>query len=172
MAAEYAGGCLCGAVRYRATAEPLVVTHCHCTLCQKESGAAFVTWAAFPKETFAFTEGTPGAYWATDKAERTFCSACGGTLTFVHVESADQVDVAAGSLDDPARSGPRTTSGLQPHPVGAHGRRPAAPPRRARGIGASRPPLPGKIGCFRGRADRILFFEVFLQIHHGHGASK
>ncbi|MDP6574220.1 MAG: GFA family protein [Rhodospirillales bacterium] len=107
MAAEHTGGCLCGAVRYRATAEPLVVTHCHCTLCQKESGAAFVTWAAFPKDAFAFTEGAPAAYWATDKAERTFCSACGGTLTFVHVESAHQVDVAAGSLDKPGAVRPR-----------------------------------------------------------------
>ena len=71
MAAKYIGGCLCSAVRYHTTAEPLVVTHCHCTLCQKESGAAFVTWAAFPKAAFAFTEGAPAAYWATDKAERT-----------------------------------------------------------------------------------------------------
>ena len=37
----------------------------------KKSGAAFVTWAVFPKAAFAFTEGAPAAYWATDKAERT-----------------------------------------------------------------------------------------------------
>jgi hypothetical protein len=37
----------------------------------KKSGAAFVTWAVFPKAAFASTEGASAAYWATDKAERT-----------------------------------------------------------------------------------------------------
>jgi hypothetical protein len=27
------GGCLCGAVRFRVTAEPLVAYYCHCTIC-------------------------------------------------------------------------------------------------------------------------------------------
>lgn len=107
MASEYTGGCLCGAVRYRAGAEPLVVTHCHCRMCQKQSGAAFVTWVAFPVAHFAFTQGTPAAFRSSDKAQRTFCTACGGTLTFRHSESAHQVDVAAGSLDDPSAITPK-----------------------------------------------------------------
>ena len=104
--AERTGGCLCGAVRYRASAEPIVVTHCHCRMCQKQSGAAFVTWAAFPTKSFAFTQGTPVTHRSSAKAERTFCAACGGTLTFRHDESSHQVDVAAGSLDDPGAIAP------------------------------------------------------------------
>jgi hypothetical protein len=37
----YPGRCLCGAVRYRVTEEPLTLYACHCTDCQKRSGSAF-----------------------------------------------------------------------------------------------------------------------------------
>jgi hypothetical protein len=35
------GGCACGAVRYRLTAEPLFVHCCHCLSCQRQTGSAF-----------------------------------------------------------------------------------------------------------------------------------
>jgi len=35
------GGCTCGQVRYRMTSKPLVVHCCHCSWCQRETGAAF-----------------------------------------------------------------------------------------------------------------------------------
>ncbi|MEE8456169.1 MAG: GFA family protein, partial [Limibaculum sp.] len=34
----FEGGCLCGAVRYRATARPLRCVICHCADCRKHSG--------------------------------------------------------------------------------------------------------------------------------------
>jgi hypothetical protein len=36
-----AGGCVCGGLRYRLTAAPLLAYACHCHDCQKRSGAAF-----------------------------------------------------------------------------------------------------------------------------------
>lgn len=44
------GGCDCGAVRYRIEKEPLVVHCCHCTWCQRESGAAFALNAMIESE--------------------------------------------------------------------------------------------------------------------------
>src|SRR5687767_14132698 len=35
------GGCTCRTVRYRVLAPPLVVHCCHCTWCQRETGASF-----------------------------------------------------------------------------------------------------------------------------------
>ena len=95
------GGCSCGAIRYRASAPPIRAVHCHCSLCRRASGAAYLTWIMFPADAFAFTRGTPAIYRATAKAERAFCPACGTPLTFRHVDSADKVDVTVGSLDDP-----------------------------------------------------------------------
>jgi hypothetical protein len=36
------GGCACGTVRYRLTAEPMFVHCCHCLNCQRQTGSAFV----------------------------------------------------------------------------------------------------------------------------------
>lgn len=35
------GGCTCKAIRYRLTSAPLIVHCCHCSWCQRESGASF-----------------------------------------------------------------------------------------------------------------------------------
>ena len=42
MESKYAGGCLCGAVRYATNAEPVFAGNCHCKDCQRSSGGAFV----------------------------------------------------------------------------------------------------------------------------------
>jgi len=39
---ELAGGCACGAVRYRLTSGPMFVNCCHCQDCQRQAGSAFV----------------------------------------------------------------------------------------------------------------------------------
>ena len=51
------GGYLCGAVRYRLSAPPTVVTHCHCRTCRRATGAPFVTWLTAVSESFEFTAG-------------------------------------------------------------------------------------------------------------------
>lgn len=37
----FAGGCFCGAVRYRMTIRPMFVNCCHCSDCQRQTGGAF-----------------------------------------------------------------------------------------------------------------------------------
>lgn len=53
------GGCGCGAVRYRLTKPPLFVHCCHCTDCQRESGAAFAINALIETSALDVTKGTP-----------------------------------------------------------------------------------------------------------------
>ena len=44
------GACLCGAVRFQVTLPTLFCVHCHCTMCQRNHGAAYVTWFGVPKD--------------------------------------------------------------------------------------------------------------------------
>jgi len=98
---EYQGGCFCGAVRYRASAPPLVVAHCHCAMCRRVSGAPLVTWAVFAADAFVFTQGTPAELRSSPQAMRTYCARCGTPLTFVANERPQMIDVTVGSMDRP-----------------------------------------------------------------------
>src|SRR5712691_10354425 len=97
------GGCLCGAVRYRASGTPYDVTHCHCILCRRASGAPFVSWACIHSAHFSFTIGEPARFASSARAVRTFCNRCGTPLTFQLREKADEIDVTICSMDDPER---------------------------------------------------------------------
>lgn len=50
MAQIHEGGCLCGAVRYRARNQPARTSACHCTFCQRRTGSAFGVGAYFKQE--------------------------------------------------------------------------------------------------------------------------
>lgn len=76
------GGCLCRAVRYRATGQPALVQACHCTACQRRTGSAFALIAAFRAEQVEMKGATPASYaHRSDESGRWvrnhFCSSCG-----------------------------------------------------------------------------------------------
>jgi hypothetical protein len=103
---EFNGGCLCGAVRYRATAAPVRGVICHCTMCRKHSGAPPLAFVHFPIGAFTWTRGEPTRYRSSRYAERGFCSACGSTLTMHEEVLSDRMLVTVGSLDEPQRVRP------------------------------------------------------------------
>jgi hypothetical protein len=53
------GGCACGAVRYRLTAEPLFVHCCHCLNCQRQTGSAFVINLLIEADRVELVSGEP-----------------------------------------------------------------------------------------------------------------
>ncbi len=95
---EWSGGCLCGAIRYRASADPLWASYCHCGMCRKVSGAPFMAFVEFPQGTVTWTNGEASRYRSSDGVERRFCSTCGSSLTF---EAGELMFIALGSLDHP-----------------------------------------------------------------------
>ncbi len=101
------GGCLCGVVRYRITGEPMVVSHCHCNICRRASGAPFITWMTLLTSDFAYTAGPPAIFRSSAEVGRDFCGACGTTLAFHHDAHPEEIDVSAASLDDPAQVTPQ-----------------------------------------------------------------
>lgn len=99
------GGCLCGAVRYRITGDPVHVTVCHCTHCQRNSGSAFSFNCAFPREAMTL-EGPTSAYLdqgdTGEGVRRIFCSVCGSPIESQSSYSFPRFAVIkAGTLDDP-----------------------------------------------------------------------
>jgi len=54
-----AGGCDCGAVRYRMTSKPMVVHCCHCRWCQRETGASFALNAMIEADRVILLKGPP-----------------------------------------------------------------------------------------------------------------
>lgn len=96
------GGCLCGATRYEAGGTPYHVTNCHCSMCRRAAGAAFVTWFSVRRPDFRFTGAEPGAWRSSSHATRRFCASCGTSLTFESDHHPDELDITVCSLDDPA----------------------------------------------------------------------
>ena len=95
------GGCLCGAIRYRVSATPVALTLCHCRACRRASGAPSVAWAVFRARDFMFVAGKPTAFRSSPAVVRTFCGACGTSLTYQRDSRPDNVDVTTATLDHP-----------------------------------------------------------------------
>ena len=95
------GGCLCGAVRYRVTAEPVDSAYCHCRMCQRRSGAPAVATAEIPVAGFSFILGKPAAYRSSPAAQRLFCRDCGTELYFTLFDDPPSLSLNIGTLDDP-----------------------------------------------------------------------
>ena len=95
------GGCLCGAVRYRVTGEPVASGVCHCRTCRKTASAPTLPFVAFPADAFAFTQREPAQFRSSPRVARTFCGRCGSPLTYRNDDAPDRIDVMTCSLDDP-----------------------------------------------------------------------
>ncbi|MHB8384705.1 MAG: GFA family protein [Candidatus Binataceae bacterium] len=100
------GGCACGAMRYKLTADPLIVHACHCRDCQRISGSAFVINLWIEKrfveadraklKSFRLKGGTGQAH------EVFFCGECGVYLwSDYHGAPGDSLFIRAGTLDTP-----------------------------------------------------------------------
>ncbi len=98
---EATGGCLCGAIRFRVTADPLAVYYCHCRMCQKTGGGPFMVGATVPIEYFTFTKGTPVAYESSAGNVRLSCGTCGSPLGLQAAENPTLAEFCLGQLDDP-----------------------------------------------------------------------
>jgi hypothetical protein len=95
------GGCLCGAIRYRATAMPIARSLCHCRTCQRASAAPSVAWVVFNARDFAFTNGQPALFHSSPNVARTFCGRCGTPLSYQRTDETDTIDITTVSLEDP-----------------------------------------------------------------------
>ncbi|MEW9309985.1 GFA family protein [Labrys neptuniae] len=93
-------GCLRRKFRYELTARHRTAVNCHCGMCRKYSGSAFLTYVAIDEAAFKIECGTPIEYRSSDEAVRTRCNYCGGPLTFIFDLNPEIIWVTLRSLND------------------------------------------------------------------------
>ena len=93
------GGCLCGAVRFKAEGEPLNVRICHCRNCQKAMGSPFFARALFDQRRACASRARPRAMPSSEALDRVFCKVC-GTRLFSRRTNGTAAGVALAAFDD------------------------------------------------------------------------
>ena len=93
------GGCLCGAVKYEITGSLEFAGNCHCSICRKLHGAAYVTWTFVKPGQFKWISGKEslGTFKSSPERERLFCSICSTPLAASHHGNIGEV--VLGSID-------------------------------------------------------------------------
>lgn len=101
MSTEFTGSCACGNVHFEVTAQPEAVFNCHCTVCRKMNGAAFSTYAVFPKDQVVVTEGKEEVQAAEvgQNGIKHFCKSCGSPLYGHHKQQEGISLVLIGAID-------------------------------------------------------------------------
>ena len=107
-----AGGCQCGAIRFALSAPPAKISICHCRMCQKASGAPFVSLADIEHADFSWTRGKPATFKSSSIAMRDFCAACGTPLSFRRIDG-PRIEIMTGAFDRPDRIVPTRQYGTE-----------------------------------------------------------
>jgi hypothetical protein len=96
------GRCLCGGVRFKLTEPPHIAGYCHCTRCQRRTGAAASAQAPIDGRTFRWLEGEGLVKcWRHPDGgfEKCFCRECGAHLFSRDPDDSTQMSVRMGAFD-------------------------------------------------------------------------
>jgi hypothetical protein len=95
----YEGGCHCGAVRFRVTADLDRVTECNCSMCSKKGFLHLI----IPQNQFELLKGNAALttyQFGTKVAKHHFCATCGIHSYYIPRSDPDKVDVNVRCLDN------------------------------------------------------------------------
>ena len=114
MTSPLNGSCLCGAIRYTVDVPITELRACHCTHCQKASGAAGSVNAVIPSAAFHLAQGELKRYDSRADSGRTlyrfFCGDCGSPIYSQRATAPETVVLRAGTLD--AADGMKITASI------------------------------------------------------------
>jgi len=94
----YEGGCHCGKVRFRVTAELARVSDCNCSICMKKGFLHLIV----PPDQFELLSGKEALTtyrFNTGTAQHTFCRHCGIHSFYVPRSDPDKIDVNVRCLE-------------------------------------------------------------------------
>jgi hypothetical protein len=108
MTTQVPGACLCGAVTFSIGLPSLWCAHCHCTMCQRAHGAAFVTWVGVPTAQFHLDQGADLQWFLSSHgAGRGFCRCCGASMLFRSERWPGEMHVTVANLMAPIDRAPQ-----------------------------------------------------------------
>ncbi|MEQ8481421.1 MAG: GFA family protein [Hoeflea sp.] len=114
MTKSYAGGCACGAVRYKIDSQPVFQNHCQCRDCQLRSGAGHGSYLTFAGRDEVSVTGEASTWRVTAESGNdkihAFCPRCGTPVYLTFIAMPELFSVAAGSLDEPDRFKPQAVT--------------------------------------------------------------
>lgn len=95
------GSCLCGRVRFSIDVPVKWVAHCHCSMCRRAHGAAFVTWVGVQDTAYRVVAGEEALRWyaSSEEGKRGFCGECGSTLFFACAHWPGEMHIARANVD-------------------------------------------------------------------------
>lgn len=117
------GGCLCKAVRYSASAAPIVTRQCWCRLCQYLGAGSSTVNVAFETKHVTFTGEVKTFASTADSGNllrRGFCSTCGTPITSQAEIRPHLIFLRAGTLDDASIARPTMNIWTRQAPQWAH----------------------------------------------------
>jgi hypothetical protein len=104
MPVPFTGRCLCEAIHFRVTQEPLTIYACHCTDCQKRSGSAFGLSMWVNRSSIQVTKGEVTLHESVNaegKPRRAkICGQCGVRMWSEPPKYPDYAVMRPGILDD------------------------------------------------------------------------
>jgi hypothetical protein len=97
------GRCLCEGVQYRVDGPVKYASHCYCSMCQRQHGAAAGSYANVASADLRYTQGAElvTEYASSDEGRRGFCRVCGSSLTWRSTAHPDRIAVALGTMNPP-----------------------------------------------------------------------
>ena len=100
---EVGGACLCGAVRFTVKLPSMFCAHCHCSMCRRNHGAAYVTWFAVTPAQLSLESGADELvrFHSSEHGTRSFCRRCGTSLFCANDTHPNRVDIPLGTVDGP-----------------------------------------------------------------------
>lgn len=102
MSDDITGRCLCGATKFAFSLPTKWVAHCHCTMCQRAHGAAFVTWVGVAESQFRWLlDSSLRWYDSSPGAQRGFCGVCGSPIVFRSTQWPGEIHLARALIDHP-----------------------------------------------------------------------
>lgn len=108
-ALQVEGACLCGAVQFTVRLPTLYCAHCHCTMCQRNHGAAFATWFVVARDQLSIVSGVDRiVVWkSSEDGTRSFCGGCGSPLFCDLASHPESIDVVLAAMKGPIDRSPQ-----------------------------------------------------------------